>query len=157
MERRKVIKIKGSLYLCMPVEVRKGLGVGKGDTCEIFLIPGFGAVVRKKGGPGENPIPQEAIYSGMSAAKIAYQEVSRQAAILATKTLGKMEMAFMGQAVPRVLGKLYHQLKNDLAKPVEELTRRVQVLEALEARKREAKQVDRRTGKLRPRMHRKRG
>jgi len=61
MESRKVIKIKNSLFTCIPFSMAEALGIEKGDRCQMMLLPGYGILLRKEEMEGRFPAPLEAI------------------------------------------------------------------------------------------------
>jgi len=135
MFTRKVIQVRKSLQLCIPKQVAKDLGLSKGDTCEINVHPGLGAVVRKLGRGGINPPPHEEVYRGMAQARIAAQEFNRLVAIEKEKVLRALEMSFTGLVIPRVIFRLLTQLQNALAEAVRRELAPVKVLPSAEERK----------------------
>jgi len=111
MYTRKVIQMRKSLMVNLPKQVAEYLGLSKGDSCEICMSPGFGAVVRKAGGKGAGSAPIDEVYQGMRAASVAAQEFQRLVKIIRAKTTQGIERDLTSRVIGPAIIKLGSQLQ----------------------------------------------
>lgn len=78
MEFRKVIKIRNSLYLCLPATMCEMLALEKGDTFKVEYLEGYGLLVTKVYGDEEVPIGIERLTSMKHIADNIVAEVRRR-------------------------------------------------------------------------------
>jgi len=141
MYTRKVIQSRKSLLINLPKEIAEDLGVKKGDTCEILISPGFGAMVRKAGGKGGSPAPIDEVYRGMSAASVAAQEFRRLVKIIQAKTTQGMERDLTGRVIVPAMIKLGSQLQRWMAEAWRKEIEAVRSEASQQGRKRKAGRI----------------
>lgn len=78
MESRSVIKVKNSLYICLPSSMTEALEIERGDRCQFLLIPGYGVLLRREEMEGRFPAPLEAIADLQEAADEIVHEAVRK-------------------------------------------------------------------------------
>lgn len=78
MESRSVVKMRNSLYICLPSSIAAALKIKKGDRCQFLLLPGYGILLRKYDGGNRFPVPLEAIADLQQAADNIVHEARRK-------------------------------------------------------------------------------
>jgi hypothetical protein len=78
MDSRKVIKIKDSHYINIPLEVSKAMGIVKGDKLRITPLVGLGVLVTQAQGVGKVSVNLESIDRLQRAADSIYSQLERK-------------------------------------------------------------------------------
>ena len=78
MESRSVVKMRNSLYICLPSSIVAALEIERGDRCQFLLLPGYGILLTKYDGENRFPAPLEAIANLKQAADEIVHEAVRK-------------------------------------------------------------------------------
>jgi len=127
MDSRKVIKIKDSYYINIPLEVFKALEIVKGDKLRITHLIGLGLLITQAQGVGKVSVNLESVDRLQRAADSIYQQLERK--------LKDLESNFISNLQARLIPDLARSGIFDLKARVEKIETRVGV-------------SDRRRGKL---------
>jgi predicted transcriptional regulator YheO len=127
MDSRKVIKIKDSYYINIPLEVFKALEIVKGDKLRITHLIGLGLLITQAQGVGKVSVNLESVDRLQRAADSIYQQLERK--------LKDLEANFISNLQARLIPDLARSGIFDLKARVEKIETRVGV-------------SDRRRGKL---------
>lgn len=99
MEARKLIKIKNSLFINIPMEIVEGLKLQRGDVLWVAHVPGYGIGVTKD----KNSSKVSVRVAGGDRIKIvaddAYAELKRKAKMLERSFITNIMTRFIGEAV----------------------------------------------------------
>jgi len=106
-ESRKTVKIKNSLYLCLPSAICEELKIGKGDRCQFFLVPGYGLLVRKEGDGSKESTPLEGLANLHQEADQIFHETRRKLRGLENQVVSNVWMKIFGLALKQGLIPLY--------------------------------------------------
>ena len=127
MDSRKVVKIKDSYYINIPLEVFKALEIVKGDKLRITHLIGLGLLITQAQGVGKVSVNLESVDRLQRAADSIYQQLERK--------LKDLEANFISNLQARLIPDLARSGIFDLKARVEKIETRVGV-------------SDRRRGKL---------
>ena len=117
MEFRKVIKIRNSLYLCLPANMCEMLGLEKGDTFREEYLVGYGILITKVYGDEEVPIGIERLTSMKHIADNIVAEVRRRArSIMAQFSFNFMARLMSDMVKGGVLKVDYHKVMTEAGK-----------------------------------------
>jgi len=78
MESRSVVKMRNSLYICIPSSMTEVLDIKRGDRLRFLLLPGYGVLLNKDGSENRFPAPLEAIAELQRAADNIVNEARRK-------------------------------------------------------------------------------
>lgn len=78
MESRSVIKMRNSLYICLPSSMAEALEIEKGDRLRFLLLPGYGILLNKEGSQNKFRATLEGIADLQEAADKIVHEARRK-------------------------------------------------------------------------------
>lgn len=96
IESRRVIKIQGSLYVCLPASLCEELAIEKGDRCVFSLLPGYGLLLRKEGEGSKESIALEDLANLHQEADQIFHETRRKLRGLENQVVSNVWMKITG-------------------------------------------------------------
>lgn len=99
MEARKLIKIKSSLFINIPMEIVEGLNLQRGDVLWVAHVPGYGIGITKDKNSGKVSVRVAGGDRIKIVADDAYAELKRRAKILERSFINNIMTRFIGEAM----------------------------------------------------------
>ena len=104
---RSVIKIRKSLYVCLPSAICEELKIGKGDCCRFLLLPGYGLLIQKQAEREETGTPLEGLACLQDEADKIFQETRRKIRGLENQAVSNVWMKIFGLALKEGIIPIY--------------------------------------------------
>jgi hypothetical protein len=118
MTSRKVVKIKESFYVNIPLEISKGLGIVKGDKLRISPLVGLGLLITLEQGADKIPVNLESVDRLQRAADFIYEQLKDR--------LKDLDSNFISGLHLRIIDDLVRSGIFDLKARVEKVEKRVE-------------------------------
>lgn len=99
MDSRKVIKVKDSYYINIPLEASKALGIVKGDRLRITHVLGLGILITQVQGAGKVSLNLESIDRIQRAADFIYEQLKEKLKGLDSNFISGLHLRLVGDLV----------------------------------------------------------
>jgi hypothetical protein len=99
MDSRKVIKVKDSYYINIPLEVSKALGIMKGEKLRVTHIIGLGLLITQAQGAGRVSVNLESIDRIQRAADFIYEQLKGRLKDLDSNFISGLHLRLVGDLV----------------------------------------------------------
>ena len=99
MDSRKVIKVKDSYYINIPLEISEALGIVKGDKLRITHLVGLGLLITQAQGAGRVSVNLESVDRLQRAADFIYEQLKGRLKDLDSNFISGIHLRLVGDLV----------------------------------------------------------